>query len=161
MTRFVRGFVFLLLTCLAVQGQSLGNAGTIAGVVTDPSGALIAEADVTLTNSLSGYRQGVKSGADGAFRLVNIPPNTYRLVVTAPGFSLFSQDVPIRSSVAIELKAVHAEDSHGRIHSIGISRHMRRIHTTHIRQANQLQHLEISKETSALARPTTSLAYCH
>jgi hypothetical protein len=91
-----------------VFGQSLGNAGTIEGTVVDPSGALVGKAEVTLSNPVSGYRQMATTAADGSFRLGNIPPNTYHLEVTAPGFSTFTQDVSIRNSVPIQLKAALA-----------------------------------------------------
>jgi hypothetical protein len=50
----------------------------------------------------------VQSGADGTFRLVNVPPNPYRVEVTAPGFSTFSQNVDVRNSIPIQLKATLA-----------------------------------------------------
>src|SRR5262249_55445062 len=49
--------------------------------------------------------QTVKTGSDGSFRLVNIPPNPYHLDVKAPGFSDFSQDVTIRNSIPVTVKA--------------------------------------------------------
>ena len=85
-------------------GQSLGNAGTIEGAVFDPSGAAVQHAMVTAHNELTGYRQSVATGADGAFRLVNIPQNPYHLEVTASGFSTHVEDVAIRGSVPLERK---------------------------------------------------------
>ena len=67
--------------------QSLGNAGTIEGTVVDPTGAAVPNAQVNLRNALTGYMQTTVSSAEGAFRLVNIPANPYRLEVTASGFS--------------------------------------------------------------------------
>ncbi|HTB14641.1 MAG TPA: TonB-dependent receptor [Bryobacteraceae bacterium] len=96
----------LLLFTGSAFGQSLGNAGTIEGTVVDPSGALVPKATVTLTNSVTGYKQTLDSGQDGTFRLTNIPPNTYHLTVGAAGFSSFSQDVVIRSSVPVQVKAI-------------------------------------------------------
>jgi Carboxypeptidase regulatory-like domain len=89
-------------------GQSLGNAGTIQGTVSDPSGGSVARAVVTLANPVSGYKQSVVTAADGSFRLVNIPPNPYRLEVTASGFDVFSQDVSIKNAIPIQEKAVLA-----------------------------------------------------
>ena len=71
--------------------QSLGNAGTIEGTVVDPSGATIPQAEVRLSNAVTGYSQSVTTGSDGSFRLVNIPPNPYHLEVTASGFGAFSE----------------------------------------------------------------------
>jgi hypothetical protein len=85
--------------------QATGTAGTVQGIVTDPSGAVVANAQVTLTNSLTNYTQTVKSGNDGTFRLVNVPPNEYRLDISAPGFQTFQQHVSVRTSVPIQVKA--------------------------------------------------------
>jgi Carboxypeptidase regulatory-like domain len=96
----------VLSLAVSTFAQSLGNAGTIAGTVVDQSGALVPKATVTITNAVSGYKQTVASGPDGTFRLVNIPPNPYHLEVSAAGFSAFTQEVTIRNSVAIEVKAI-------------------------------------------------------
>src|ERR1017187_2438742 len=84
-----------------VLGQSLGNAGTIAGAVVDPSGAAVVKAVVTIHNPLSDYRQSTTTAADGSFRLVNIPPNQYHLEVRASGFAVFSQVTTIRNSLPV------------------------------------------------------------
>ncbi len=105
------GALALLLLLLLLAGrvransQASGNGGTIQGVVTDPSGAAVPGADVTITNSVSAYKQAVKSGPDGTFRLVNIPPNQYRLQVNSPGFQIYQQDVPVHTQVPIQVKA--------------------------------------------------------
>jgi len=90
---------------LSVAAQSLGNTGTIEGIVVDPSGASVAQADITAHNVVTGYTQTVKSDANGAFRLANLPPNRYHIEVKAPGFSAYSQDIEIRSAVPVQLKA--------------------------------------------------------
>ncbi len=87
------------------SGQSLGNAGTIEGTVADPSGALVPQATVTISNPVTGYKQSVASDANGSFRLLNIPPNTYHVEVKAHGFSTFAQDITIRTAVPVQLKA--------------------------------------------------------
>ena len=97
--------VFFLLSAVS-YGQSLGNAGTIEGSVVDPSGAAVARAQIVLRNVVSGYSQSTMSAADGSFRLVNIPGNPYHLEVTASGFAVYAQDVSIRSSVPVSVKAV-------------------------------------------------------
>ena len=87
------------------SAQSLGNAGTVEGTVVDQSGAAIAGADVTIHNAISGYSQAAKTAANGSFRLVNIPPNPYHLEVTASGFTAYSQDIAIRNSIPVQVKA--------------------------------------------------------
>src|SRR5579872_4618357 len=95
----------VLFVAPSVYCQSLGNAGTIEGVVVDPSGASVAKPEVTLSNPVSGYKQSATSASDGSFRLVNIPPSPYHLEVIAPGFGAFSRDIPVRNSVPIQVKA--------------------------------------------------------
>lgn len=88
------------MTALA---QSLGNTGTIQGAVSDPSGAMVPGAKVTVRNLINGYSQTVSTGSDGSFRLLNLPPNPYHLEVAASGFASYSQDVEIRNSLPIQL----------------------------------------------------------
>ncbi len=95
----------LLCSLATLEAQSLGNAGTVEGSVLDPSGSAIVKAQVILRNPVTGYTQQAASGTDGTFRLVNIPPNTYHLEISAPGFAAFSQDLRIRSSVPVSLKS--------------------------------------------------------
>ena len=95
----------LLILGVSASAQSLGNAGTIEGTVTDPSGASVAGAEVSLHNAVTGYTQAVKSDANGAFRLANLPANRYHVEVKAPGFSPFSQDVELRSAIPVQVKA--------------------------------------------------------
>ena len=94
-----------LAWCPAGLAQSMGNAGTITGTVVDPSGAVIPGATVTVKNAVSGYTQTVSSGADGTFRLLNVPPGSHHLEITATGFNTFSQTVEIRGSVPVQIKA--------------------------------------------------------
>src|SRR5258708_18032941 len=100
-----------LLCVVAIHpafGQSLGNAGTIEGSVVDPAGAAVAKATVTIHNAVTGYKQVTATGSDGTFRFSNIPPNSYHVAVTAPGFAVFAQDVSIRNAVPIQFKAALA-----------------------------------------------------
>src|SRR5580704_19374530 len=81
-----------------------GNAGTIAGVVKDPSGAAIPGADVSIANPVSGYRREMMTDTMGQFRFPNIPFNPYHLTVGATGFASFVQDVDANSPVAVTLE---------------------------------------------------------
>src|SRR5260370_34508603 len=99
--------IFVLLTS-SLFGQSLGNAGTIEGVVVDPSGAAVPKAQVTIHNPSTGYEQSALSASDGSFKLINVPPNPYHLEVKAPGFSAFSREVVIRNSLPIQVTAALA-----------------------------------------------------
>jgi hypothetical protein len=101
-----RLLTLLLFTApLAVLfAQSAGSAGTINGVVNDPSGASVPGATVTLTHMVSGFERTAKTESDGTFVFQNVPPNPYHLEVEAAGFANASQDVTVRSSVPVALK---------------------------------------------------------
>ena len=88
----------------SVLAQSLGNAGTLDGTVTDPSGSAVPKAIVTIVNRVTDYKQSVTTDSHGAFRLTNIPPNPYHMEVSAPSFSPYDQDVTIRGAVPVSLK---------------------------------------------------------
>ncbi len=111
MKRLLALAALTLLGCIPTQrvfGQSLGNAGTIDGTVVDQSGGAVAKAEVTLSNPATGYSQSAVSGADGVFRMSNIPPNPYRLEVRASGFAVSAQEVAIRNAIPIQVKATLA-----------------------------------------------------
>ena len=99
-------FLFLLVWSsgsLALFGQSLGNAGTIQGTVKDATGGVVPQATVRIHNPVSGYQQSATTDASGNFRLTNIPPNSYHLDVSSPGFTSYDTDAAIRNSVPITL----------------------------------------------------------
>jgi hypothetical protein len=79
----------LIALALSVQVFAQGGAtGAITGTVQDPSGALIANAEVRITNQDTNVpERSVKTGADGAFTAPLLPVGTYRVSVQAAGFS--------------------------------------------------------------------------
>jgi hypothetical protein len=87
----------------ATGGQT-GNSGSIEGTVKDPSGAVIAGATVAILNPVSGYTRTQTTGADGTFRFPNVPFNPYHLSVTEPGFTTYTHDVDLRSTVPVTLQ---------------------------------------------------------
>ncbi|MGA2569101.1 MAG: TonB-dependent receptor [Terracidiphilus sp.] len=95
--------ILAALSSFAAQG---GNAGVVRGTVTDPSSAVIPNATVRLSSSMSGFERTTASDATGQFTFSNIPFNPYRIEVSAPGFASLSESAEIRSSVGISLKLV-------------------------------------------------------
>jgi Carboxypeptidase regulatory-like domain/TonB-dependent Receptor Plug Domain len=87
----------------ALVGQTAGNAGTIIGTVTDPSGAVVAGATVTITNSVSQYTRTVITDPSGHYQFSNLPLNPYYVTITANGFSGAAQATDVRSTVPIPL----------------------------------------------------------
>ena len=102
----LRLFILLVVTVtLSSQAWAQGlGAGTIEGTILDPNNAAVPNANVTITNPVTGYTRSVTSDTDGSFRFDNVPPNQYHLSVTASGFNVATQDVSVRTSVPINLK---------------------------------------------------------
>jgi Carboxypeptidase regulatory-like domain/TonB-dependent Receptor Plug Domain len=96
--------VFCFLSLAPAFAQSLGTAGTVAGAVVDPSGAVITNAQVVLRNPMTGFERTTTTDSSGSFLISNIPANPYQLTVTAPGFAQAEQDVSVRSTVPLQLK---------------------------------------------------------
>src|SRR3989441_13014752 len=75
----------LFFSCLsALWAQA--PTGQITGAVTDPSGAVIAGATVTLTNPATKMQRETATNIDGLFNLPALPPGVYNLQVDARGF---------------------------------------------------------------------------
>ena len=90
MTMIVNKFRWLLMLafCLPLSTFAQGGAnGAISGVIKDPSGAAVANAEVRITNAASATEiRAISTGPDGSFAASLIPPGTYTVTVKAPGF---------------------------------------------------------------------------
>ncbi|MGA3088784.1 MAG: carboxypeptidase regulatory-like domain-containing protein [Terriglobales bacterium] len=93
--------VALAATAGAANAQSGGSSGLISGTVTDPSGAVVANASVEIHHAVSGYDRTTTTDSKGNFTFANVPFNPYHMKVTAAGFAPFAQDVETRSVVPV------------------------------------------------------------
>jgi hypothetical protein len=99
--RFVFAFCSFLLLSPATGLRAQSASGSIAGVVTDVSGAVVPGATVSIENPVSGLSRTTKTDAAGRYQFTNLPRNPYHLVANAPGFAPFSVDVDVRSTVTV------------------------------------------------------------
>jgi carboxypeptidase family protein/TonB-dependent receptor-like protein len=61
--------------------------GVITGTVTDPTGAVVPGATVTITNAGTNISQSTTTGSDGSYRFPLVPPGTYTVDVKAANFA--------------------------------------------------------------------------
>ncbi|MEZ5351411.1 MAG: carboxypeptidase regulatory-like domain-containing protein [Bryobacteraceae bacterium] len=101
----------LLLAALAASAQT--QFASLRGVVEDGSGAVVANAALTLTNVNQNRSWNTHSNDSGAYVFQQIPPGSYSLQVEAPGFKRFARDGMILQvaqiaeiTVALEIGAV-------------------------------------------------------
>jgi hypothetical protein len=66
------------------------TSGDLVGTVKDPSGAIIPNANVTVTNQATGVAVSMKSGSGGEFRASNLLPGQYDLAVSSAGFEPYT-----------------------------------------------------------------------
>ncbi len=78
----------LLLSTTAAWGQATTS---IRGTVTDPSGAAVIGASVTLTSPEAKIERQATTGGDGEYQFTFLPPGTYTLGITATGFQRFER----------------------------------------------------------------------
>src|SRR5437764_2101277 len=86
----------LLFCCSLILAQTTLSTGSINGTVTDPSGAVVSDAKVTITNTATAQKTELTSNAAGAFSTGPLPPGTYKVQVSAKGFSQVSQNVVVQ-----------------------------------------------------------------
>jgi hypothetical protein len=80
--------------------------GSIAGAVTDPSGAAIADAQASLTNLGTAEKRVQTTGPDGLYDFVNLIPGKYRIEIEKTGFKRTTRPeviVEVGQSVRIDL----------------------------------------------------------
>jgi hypothetical protein len=81
----------------AISSQQEGSAN-LSGTVVDKRGDVLQGARVTLSGPAGTPVGTVQSGVDGQFQFKGLPPNVYKLTVTAPGMTTFiSSDIPLRA----------------------------------------------------------------
>ena len=92
--------------CLAVLALPLSvslalaqlYSGSVTGVVTDPSGAVIPAVKVSLVDEDKGFAFNGETDASGRYLFRSVPPASYKIIVTATGFQ-----VQARSGVRIDI----------------------------------------------------------
>jgi outer membrane receptor protein involved in Fe transport len=107
--RVPRLFVLSILTIAAlafapiISAQSTG--GRIRGTVSDPSGAAVVGAKVTLINEATNVSRDVDTGSNGEYLLNEVPIGSYEIDVTQTGFKKY-----VRKGIALDLNEVISVD---------------------------------------------------
>lgn len=122
--RIVLCLFVLLFALLSPRGWAQNYNASISGTITDPTGAAIPGAKVSLTSVASGAVAQATSGPDGFYSLPNLTPGAYNLKVSAPGFSDYvqnniqlaltqtaRQDVALKVGAAVQTVEVSANAS--------------------------------------------------
>jgi hypothetical protein len=101
----VREVAFLLILSLLCIAPAIAQspAGTINGIVRDPSGAAIAGAQGVVVNDAAGIHYTTKTNREGIYVVPNIPPGPYRIEVSDRGFKTIKPDIVIHVQDALAI----------------------------------------------------------
>src|SRR5215472_8713420 len=115
-TRLCRRAAVAILVCLALCsvfslmafGQAV-NSGNVAGQVTDPTGAILPDVKVTLTDRNTNTTLSTSSNAEGRYFLANVPVGTYEVTATKSGFATYKisgQAIEVGTNATINIQMV-------------------------------------------------------
>ena len=96
----------VLLVASAPRAAAQLYAGSVTGVVSDPSGAMIMGAEVTLTDAEKGFMFKTKTSEAGRYLFRSVPPGNYNLSITSSGFKDQSRSgikVDVNQNVSVDL----------------------------------------------------------
>ena len=89
MNRFLKSFPLLFVLLAGLGLARAQSTATVAGTITDPSGAVVPHAQVTVHGNATGLDRVVTSDEQGGYTVPSLPPGNYRIEAVASGFSRY------------------------------------------------------------------------
>jgi len=108
MSKFIRlSFIALLMAAMSVSAFAQSTTtGAIGVIVTDPTGAVVPDATVTVRNVETSKEATATTDSEGRVRVANLDPGNYTVTVNATGFGAFTQE-----QVVVEVGRVTSIDT--------------------------------------------------
>lgn len=108
--------VLLTVGLCALPAFGQGSAGSLSGTVTDPKGAVVAGATVTVKNTATNQEFSTQTNNDGGYKIPTLASGVYTAAITAAGFKQAAVtdikiDVGKASSINIELEVGSANET--------------------------------------------------
>src|ERR1700755_2541361 len=97
--------LMFIVLCTGVMCFAQSDRGSVSGIVTDPSGAGITGAKVTVTNAAMGTQNSTVTTGAGAYTIPQLSAGVYSVTVVAPGFSTL-----VRNGITVSVGEVAAVD---------------------------------------------------
>ena len=151
MTKLLPKYAMLLIALFALVSPALAQevAASLNGIVSDATGAAIVGASVEVRNAaVQGFRRTATTDKDGSYTVTNLPPATYTVVVSSPGFkSLTTESVTL---FVAEKRSVNARLNTGSVdESVTVQQDAVAVETTSSAQTGtisgtQVRELELS-----------------
>src|ERR1041385_5943984 len=89
----LKRFLVLVTACLLLTSAALAqvNKGSITGIVTDQSGAVVPDVGLSITNAGTGVSNNVSSNSSGVYNVPLLDPAVYKLAAEKEGFKKYTQ----------------------------------------------------------------------
>src|ERR1700739_528709 len=97
--------ILIVVCCTGVMGFAQSDRGSVSGIVTDPSGAGITGAKVTITNAARGTQNSTVTTGAGAYTVPQLSAGVYSVTVVAPGFPKL-----VRNGITVSVGEVASVD---------------------------------------------------
>ena len=105
--KFTWPLLSLVFATSLAHAQGVGSSGNVTGTVTDPAGAFIPKASITVLETEREIQFSTVTDASGEYRLAGLPPATYDVTVKTPGFQAKVQKgvvVTVGATVVVDFR---------------------------------------------------------
>ncbi len=96
LSSYQRLLIALLFSALLAPLHAQLSNATIKGTVTDPSGAVLPQATIELTNTGTGEKRELHTSSEGIYTFTALPPSDYTIKVTMAGFADWAGQLTLR-----------------------------------------------------------------
>src|SRR5690349_23881715 len=96
---FIVCISFITFSQLPAGAQSTISTGSIQGTVTDPNGAVVPNANITITNKATGQATKLTSSSTGTYASGALQPGTYEVRIEKSGFQTQVMNLPVQVGV--------------------------------------------------------------
>ncbi|MGA7341040.1 MAG: TonB-dependent receptor, partial [Terracidiphilus sp.] len=97
--------MFIVLCCASVLCFAQSDRGSVSGIITDPTGAVVTGAKVTITNAAMGTQNSTVTTGAGIYTVPEVPAGVYSVTVVAPGFTTL-----VRNGITVSVGEVATVD---------------------------------------------------
>ena len=126
---------FLLIILVGLAGTGLlaygqGTSASLTGQVTDPSGAAVPGASVTVTNIDTNFMQSAKTDSVGTYLIRPLPIGNYSLAISAAGFDRYLQKGIVLTVNLAATQDVHLKVGAGKVETVSVTAEAELINTS-------------------------------